>query len=103
MKDSGVYLYTHWGAGTLEHSVRLALSKRWRWDDEEYLTRIIFDTMSAGEQGVETGFGISTSEHGDNEILIIVDCESKEVVVLDVCCGKERRGSFDEFVAGLTI
>ena len=51
----GVYLYTHWGASDLIDVVREALAKKWRWDDESYLARIIFDTMLDGSHGTETG------------------------------------------------
>jgi hypothetical protein len=32
-----------------------------RWDDDAYLARIMFDQMTLGDHGEETGFGITTS------------------------------------------
>ena len=55
IKDTGVYLYTYWGGSELQNLVRIALKRNVGWGDVEYLTRIIFDTMSAGEQGEGTG------------------------------------------------
>lgn len=55
-----VYIYTHWGGTGLAHDLQAALAKRWRWDQRDYLTRIIYDTMASGEHGTETGFGIGT-------------------------------------------
>ena len=45
IKDENVRLYTHWNAHELIENVKLALRKKWRWDDPQYLSRIIFDVM----------------------------------------------------------
>jgi hypothetical protein len=83
MKDSGVFLYTHWGSGSIVEDVRAALASpagRGRWNDEEYLARIIFDVMTDGQHGEETGFGIGTQSHGDLDFPpIVVDCGNKVV------------------------
>ena len=74
VQDDGktlVYLYTHWGGTELASTVQQALNKTWRWSDGLYLTRIIFDQMTEGTHGRETGFGIATSRR-DNEHSIIV-------------------------------
>jgi len=97
IKDTGVYLYSHWGATELVKDVQTALKKRWRWDDEEYLARIIFDVMVGESQGEETSFGIGTEKHGDIWILITVDCGNQTVKVEDY---KKVvfKGSFEEFL-----
>jgi len=66
----GVYLYSHWGGEELPLVLKRALSRKVRWDDGPYLTRIIFDEMTEGQRGEETGFGISATL-GDNEHPII--------------------------------
>ena len=81
IKDSGVWLYTHWGASNLTKDVKQALSKRWRWSDYEYLSRIIFDEMIGTEHGKETGFGIGSEQHGDVWCVIIIDCENQTVTI----------------------
>lgn len=75
-----VYLYAHWGAGlqTLG-DVQQALKMQARWDDPEYLVRIIFCQMVQDDIEGTTGFGISTSMHGDLEELIIVDTSKQKV------------------------
>ena len=79
-----LYLYTHWGGSGLIEYVRTALTKRWRWDDEEYLARIVFDEMAGGQHDEETGLGISTFLHGDNEHpLITLDCDKQEITIED--------------------
>lgn len=69
-KDPAVYIYTHWGTESLKEDVQTALAKKWRWNDYEYLTRIIYDTVVGTEAGTETGYGIGTEEHGDIELLV---------------------------------
>lgn len=81
--DTPVYLYTHWGASDLDAAVFRAVAKKWRWDDHEYLTRIIFDEMTMGSQGEETGFGIGTSLHGDVWRVIEVNCDTQTISIVD--------------------
>lgn len=79
INDTGVYLYTHWGANSIFEDVQEAISKNWRWTDPEYLTRIIFDTMKRSDIDGETGYGIGTAMHGDIERLVVVDCKTQTV------------------------
>ena len=84
IEDTGIYLYTHWGAGTIEEVVNQSLDSdrgRGRANDSEYLARIIFEDMieAEGGRGEETGFGIGTEQHSDIEKLIIVGTEGIEV------------------------
>jgi len=69
-KDSGVYLYTHWGGSDLPSTLQQALKKRERWDDSQYLTRIIFCTMVGQDWDGTTGYGISSMVgDGDDRVL----------------------------------
>lgn len=73
------FLYTHWGGSGIAVDLQTALRKRWRWDDDSYLARIIFDVMTDGRHGEETSFGISPFI-GDNEhIVLVVDTEKQQV------------------------
>lgn len=93
-----VWLYTHWNGSDLLKLVQRAIAKRWRWDDSSYLTRIIFDTMTARQQGEETGFGITTSEIDSNHEHIIVDPKLQEVRIEDRVTNEAfERWSFEEF------
>jgi len=69
-EEPGVYLYTHWRGSELPILVQNALKKKWRWDDPQYLTRIIFDSISEGYHDTETGFGISAFP-GDGEDRVV--------------------------------
>jgi hypothetical protein len=58
------------------------MARRVRWEDAEYLTRIIFCEMVKGNETAETGFGIGLSKHGDsNNPLIVVDVATQTVKV----------------------
>ena len=81
--EDGVYLYTHWGATTLPQDVEKAIAKRWRWNDPDYLARIIFDVMTEDSHGEETGYGIGIQEAGDIWRLITVDCKAQTIRVRD--------------------
>ena len=95
--DTGTFLYTHWGSGEIVDDVRKALSRRQRWGDPEYLARIIFDQMVGSQQGTETGFGIGTSQHGDIDILVEVNCDKKTVTETDPYTGDMRSVTFEQF------
>lgn len=93
-----VWLYTHWGGSELLQDVQTAIRKRWRWDDDTYLTRIIFDTMSAGQQGQETGYGISTAMGDNSHDLVVVDPSKQEVRIEDPeTCEVKNVWSFEAF------
>ncbi len=108
-EPGGVYLYTHWGGSELPEAVRVALAKRWRWDDSAYLTRIIFDQMTAGDQGSETGFGIGLHmPDNDGYPIIMIDTGKKEVRFMPCNWVKDRHVfgttpakvyTFEEYIA----
>ena len=81
IKIGGVYLYTHWGGSSLKGILQTALKKKWRWNDEEYLARIIFECMIEEERGTETGYGIGIAMHEDiNNPLLEVDVKNQKVI-----------------------
>ena len=63
-----------------------------RWNDPQYLTRILFDNMTRGERG-ETGYGISATIGDGADAVLMVDTGTERV----------KRGNqswtFAEFVA----
>ena len=94
MLPAGVGLYTHSGGSCLHRDVRDALKKRWRWNDEGYLCRIIFDVMSEGLRDQETGLGIGSGfwcedSHGGP---IVVDVDTQRV------SGRGLDHSFEDFI-----
>lgn len=91
-KDNGVYLYTHLSGTELPLDLQKALAKGWRWNDCQYLTRIIFDTMTEGRQGQETGYGISAIVGDGNNRILEVNCETQTVSF------SKKSWTFDEYI-----
>ena len=100
IQETGVFLYTHWGAGEIQEDVRTVIRRGKRLNDPEYLARIIFDQMTLGQQGQDIGAGIGTQEAGDIEVLVTVDTERKLVIVKDVYKGTSKTTTFTEFAQG---
>ena len=78
-RDGGrVFLYGHWlGAQALE-VVAEVIRRGDRLDDESYLARIVFATMTRGEETGATGFGISAGYAPDsNRPHIVLDVPSQ--------------------------
>jgi len=73
----GVYLYTHWDGPELATTVAQALRCHVRWGDTPYLTRIVFDAMTARGNNWETGYGISSTSLDVNYPLILLDVQPK--------------------------
>jgi hypothetical protein len=80
-----LYLYTHWGADVLPNVVADALRRgSGRWDDEEYLNRIIFSEMIQYNVLEETGFGIGFAEHGDVWRIVEVNYDNRTAAVRNI-------------------
>lgn len=102
IKDFGIYFYSHWKGFELRKFVQNALKIKRRWDDKEYLSRIIFCEMIKDNVSSEKGFGIGDVKHSDlNNPLLIVDIANQKI--------SEEQGeysdgvlliemSFDEFI-----
>ncbi len=77
-----VYLYTHSGAKGLVARVHSTLSKKKRWDDPDYLARMIFCDMIPKEKwDSDRGFGISTDLCSSVNLLITIDIESQTITI----------------------
>ncbi len=84
LKSNGeqVCLYTHWYGTELPKTVQTALVRgKSRWEDFQYLSRIVFCEMIQGSVMSETGFGISqTIGDGANKV-IIIDCDERSLTI----------------------
>lgn len=92
-----VVLYTHRSANGLPHLLAQALGKEARWNDPEYLARIIFDQIS-NDASETTGAGIGTELQGDAWRVITVDTDPDDGLVRF----EEGHGYGDDQYAGLT-
>lgn len=94
-----IWLYTHWGGRALPHTVATAIAREERWNQVEYLARIIFSEMIRGDIEGETGYGIGNHQHGDVYRVATVDVGEK--VVLYEGWNEETRGlTFDKLALG---
>lgn len=93
--NSGVYLYQHWGADSLDAVVAYGLGQdESRWNDTPYLTRILFCTMLTGGREISpldalavlrgtTGFGIDATLGDGGDRIVDVDTSKGTVRALD--------------------
>ena len=84
-----IYLYQHYDGYGLYKIVNNAISRKARWDDHEYLARIIFSEMIKDHIDDTAGYGIGTFQHGDIEYLVEVDIDNQTI--------KEYEGYGDEW------
>jgi hypothetical protein len=94
-----IYLYGHWMGEESIQVVLDVLARYRRWDDQSYLTRMLFSRMVREDIDGEFGFGISLSrtvtDYPDivlrpNECLIWLENEGNELT---------PRMKYDEFIS----
>jgi hypothetical protein len=90
-----VYLYSHWTGSRLPEILRRALSRKQRWYDGPYLTRIIFCEMIKGHETEETGFGISSRLSDGSYALLVVDTKTQTVTIESE---NEKTLSFEDYI-----
>jgi hypothetical protein len=78
--NTDIWLYTHWGGRELPATVKDVIARGERWQDPEYLARMIFSSMTRGQEDSATGFGIGNSQHGDVYRVVTVDTDNLEFV-----------------------
>lgn len=95
-----VYLYTHEYAKQLVGLVHEVLSKNVRWNDPDYLSRMIFCTMvPSNEVNDEDGFGIGTQLYVDINLLITIDTNKLTIEISSYGSGVDNvRMSIEDFV-----
>jgi hypothetical protein len=78
-RDGGrVFLYGHWQGAQALAVVAEVIRRGERLDDESYLARIVFATMTRGDETGSTGFGISAGYAPDsNYPHVILDVPSQ--------------------------
>ena len=83
-EDGPVVLYTHWSGYRIKETAAKALDSkpgRGRWTDNAYLARIIFDVLTEGVHGTETGYGISTSLCDNEYPIVVIDPNTQRVAI----------------------
>lgn len=91
-KDSGqieiispfgrVYLYTHNDVKSLLTIVHNTLSLKVRWDDPDYLSRMLFCEMIPEQfWSSDSGYGIGTQLYADVELLVSLDTVNQKITL----------------------
>ncbi len=100
-----VWLYTHWRGHELKEILKSALIRgHSRWRDEQYLTRIIFCEMVAGDEMGCESFGIWHRMMDNNYPVLVVDVDRQQVMEYEVDMDNRKLGkricvwSFKDFV-----
>lgn len=105
--DAEIYLYTHWDGSFLPKVLQDALLRgKSRWNDSNYLTRIIFSQMIQNSVMDETGYGISTCIIDNNYPLLVVDCATQTVFLQETIRTvriPSSEVSFSEYVYNVTL
>lgn len=82
-----IVLYTHWSGTELPVTLQEALKRgESRLDDFQYITRIIFNQMTLGNEMETTGFGITTKVHDNEHDLINFDVDKQIITIGDMSC-----------------
>ena len=100
-ENDSIFLYTHDLADSLVNDVYQALKLGARWDDADYLARIVFCRMIPPEQLLnDKGFGIGAKQYGDINLLITLDCRDQTISVISSLMENKHKYSmtFTEFI-----
>lgn len=80
--EEQVCLYTHWSGTELPKTLQDGLKRgQPRWDDFQYLTRIIFSEMIKDSLMDECGYGITQTPWDGCDRIITVDVSKKTVTI----------------------
>jgi hypothetical protein len=97
-----VYLYSHNTANELVSVVSDVLSRQVRWDDPDYLSRMIFCRMvPKNKWDDELGFGIGTQLYRDVNMLISLDTVHQTIKIssaFETYITNSITMSFDDFL-----
>lgn len=89
LENDKIYLYSHWNTEEeLKEKLKKALIRgRSRWNDRQYLNRIIFSEIIKDDVEGLTGYGLS-SDLWDGEVVLSVDVDKRQV----------NKINFEEFI-----
>lgn len=86
-QDGSIFLYSHWGGDTKVEDAIHALRKaepRWGMHDTTYAMRIFISQIVGEAWNDETGYGISTKHHFEEQYEpMVIDFESNTVEYLE--------------------
>jgi hypothetical protein len=75
-----IWFYAHWSGSDMAAILASALERgRGRWNDDSYLSRIIFCELIEDDVNGTTGFGISPHMCDNEHVILVVDCQAQKV------------------------
>lgn len=74
-----VVMYSHWMGSEIPSIIKTVLSRKERWNDYQYLNRMLFEEMIKNDIGSSTGFGISNQRY-DGGADYVVDVGNQSVI-----------------------
>jgi len=84
------YFYTRWRGTDLPHILQKGMIRgRERWSDEPYLARILFSALVEGQEGGDTGFGISSTICDNEHDYLLVKNSQRKI------CRFAKTGDFE--------
>lgn len=93
-RHNHIVLYTHWAGTELPDILKSALKRgESRWDDFQYLTRIIFCEMIKGDVMDTTGYGISQEIGDGDDRVLTVNVDRQTVTDYN-----HKTWSFEEYI-----
>jgi hypothetical protein len=98
-----IYFYTHYDGSEIEQILKSALIRgRDRWDDPQYLSRVIFCEMIKDDLNGVTGYGITTAIGDGGYKLLCVKMDEQKVRIRDssddITAKIIKEWTFEEFV-----
>jgi hypothetical protein len=94
-----VFLYTHNKAADLLRTVRTVLTRQKYWQDEDYLSSMLFRELVRYEDDTETeGFGIGTKMYINADILISLDIPQQKIHIVSISHKTHNVMDFKKFI-----
>jgi hypothetical protein len=94
-----VFLYTHNKASDLLRTVRTVLTRQKYWQDEDYLSSMLFRELTRYEDNIETdGYGIGTKMYINADILISLDIPQQKIHIISISNKTHQCMVFEEFI-----
>lgn len=96
-----VFFYTHWSGYNIKSTLQRALKRgKERWDDPQYLSRVIFCELVGKDTGI-SGFGITTKIGDSGHQLLCVNMKEQKVreraSPSDISAKVVKEWTFEEF------
>jgi hypothetical protein len=103
-KYGAVFLYTHEHAKNVIRTVHNVLSRRKYWDDEDYLTSMLFRELVKNEKNSETdGYGIGRELYVNANLILTLDIEKQKLCITSINDGRNHHYmDFDVFINGFS-